>query len=117
MWCLSGFCDAPLPSYHPLTGGLGYGQRDRGAAARPDGLRRLGGAAPTLALLQPPTRALTLTLTPTLTLTGWAAPLHATLSRALGHVPEVVALLQADPTAQRLTDAGMLPAAFQAHSK
>ena len=54
-----------------------------------------GWAAPTLALLQPPTRALTLTLTPTLTLTGWAAPLHATLSRALGHVPEVVALLQA----------------------
>ena len=45
---------------------------------------------------------------------GWAAPLHATLSRALGHVPQVVALLQADPTAQRLTDAGMLPAAFQA---
>ena len=45
--------------------------------------------------------------------TGWAAPLHATLSRALGHVPDVVALLQADPTAQGLTDAGMLPAAFQ----
>ena len=40
-------------------------------------------------------------------------PLHATLSRALGHVPEVVALLQVDPTAQRLTEAGMLPAAFQ----
>jgi hypothetical protein len=45
---------------------------------------------------------------------GWAAPLHATLTRALGRVPEVVALLEDDPTAQRLTDAGMLPAAFQA---
>ena len=39
---------------------------------------------------------------------------QATLSGALCHVPAVVALLQADPTAQELTDAGMLPAAFQA---
>ena len=119
----------PLASYHPHAGGLGHGQRDRGAAALPHGLRRLGGAAPTLARTQ--ARALTRTLARALTPTrtqwlavnlvtnlvatpaGWAAPLHATLSRALGHVPDVVALLQADPTAQGLTDAGMLPAAFQ----
>ena len=45
---------------------------------------------------------------------GWSAPLHATLTHALLQVPEVVRLLQADPTAAQLTEAALLPAAFQA---